>query len=152
MQVASRLKSSNKYLNRFIVLQTTQQTVIPPVQKLRVPCRGEATNNPINGAVEATLAFERKNGTLVSPAQVTLTEGRTIIQVTNPHSHIYTLGSFLTVKNFRVMSPQPPANSKPLLQEQTLLMNNHPEECEHFRSLLFHEQTENNVKRLYPTP
>ena len=89
MQV--RKKSNNNCLNKFIELQTTEKTVIPPFHQVMVPVRGEATYAPTKDAVEATPAFEGKAAILVSPALVTLTKGKTMIQITNPpttHLHL----------------------------------------------------------------
>ena len=72
-------KSKNKDLNSFIDLQMTQKMVKPPFQQLMLPARCEATYAPTNGAVEATPAFERRDALLVSPALVTLTEGKTML-------------------------------------------------------------------------
>ena len=71
-------------------LQTTQKMVILPFQQTMVPTLGEATYAPTNGAVKATPAFERRDTLLVSAALVTLTEGKTMLQIANPHNYTYT--------------------------------------------------------------
>ena len=109
MQV--RKKSDNKYLNIYIELQTTQKMVIPPFQQVMVPDRGETTYAPTNRAVEATPAFEKRDALLVSPALVTLTQWKTMLQITNPHNDTYTLDRFNAVANFKVMTRQQPAKT-----------------------------------------
>ena len=106
MQV--RMKSDKKYLNIFIELQTTQKMVISPFQQVMVPDRGEAIYVPTNRAVEATPAFEKRDALLVSLALVTLTQGKTMLQITNPHNNTYTLDRSKAVANFKVMTPQQP--------------------------------------------
>ena len=150
MQV--RKKSDSYYLKSFIELQTTHKMVIPPFQQVLVPARGEATYGTTNGGVEATSAFERRDALVVSPALVTLTEGKTMLHITNPHSHTYTVDKFVAVTNFKLMTPQQAVNTKPVPHAHMLLKNNHPEEREHILSRLFHEQTENDGKRWYPIP
>ena len=112
MQV--RKKSNNKYLKSFEEKQTSQKMLIPPFQQLMVPVRCEATFAPTNGAVEATPAFERRDALLAPPALVTLTDGRTMLEITYPHSHTYTLDSCVVVANFKVMTTQQTANTKPV--------------------------------------
>ena len=117
-----------------------------------VPVTREATYAPTNAAVEMTLVFDRKDVSLVSPALVTLTEVITMIQVTIPHNHTYTLNSCVAVVRFQVITPEPAANAEQVPHAQVLLMNNHTLECEHNLTQLFNEQTETNAKRCYPTP
>ena len=121
--------------------------LILPFQQAMVPVRSVATYAPTNGAVKALPAIERRDALLVSPALFTLTEGKTMLQITNPHSHTYTLDSCVAVAIFKVMTPQQAANTKPLLHAHVLLMNNHPEECKHILNQSFHEQAENDRKR-----
>ena len=80
--------------------------VIPPFQKVMLPVQGEVTYAPPNGAVEATLAFERRNALLVSVALVTLTEVKTLLQITNPHKQTYKLKNRVTVAKFKLATPQ----------------------------------------------
>ena len=102
--------------------------------------------------MEATPAFDRKETLLVSPALVTLVEGRPTIQVTNPHNHTHTLDSCVAVANVEVMTLQHAEITKPVPHARVLLMNKHPGKCEHILNQLFHEQTETDAKRWYPTP
>ena len=102
-----------------------------------VPVRGEATYAPTKNAVEATPASERRDALQVSTALVNLTKRKTMIQITNPHSHTYTLESFEAVANFTVMTPQRGANTKPVPHAHVVFMNNHPEECERILSQLY---------------
>ena len=81
----TRKKSNNEYSNSFMELQTTQQIVIAPFQQVMVLVRREATYAPTNGAVEATPQLQRGDALLVSQALVTFTEGKTMLQITNPH-------------------------------------------------------------------
>ena len=67
--------------------------VIRPLQQVVVAVRSEATYAPTNGVAEATSLFERQDALLNSPALVTLIEGKTVIQITNPHNNTYTLDS-----------------------------------------------------------
>ena len=126
--------------------------VISPFQQVMVPVWGDATHAPTNGAAEATPEIEKRDSLLVSAALVSLTEGKTTLQITNPHSHTCTLDSCVAVDNFKVMTAQQAAKTKPVPHAHVLLMNNHPEECEHILSQFFHKQTENIGKRWYPTP
>ena len=89
MQVCK--KSNKKDLKNFAELQTTQKIVIPLFQQVTVPVRGEVLYGPTNSAVAAKPAFERRDGLPVSPALVFLTEGKRMLQNTNPHGHTYAL-------------------------------------------------------------
>ena len=142
--VQKRKKSNEKNLNKIMKLRTTQKMVITSFQQVMIPVRIEITYGPTNGAVKAPPAFERRDALLVSTALVTLTEGKTKLQINKPHSHTYALDSCEDVANFKVMKPQQAANTKPVPHALVLLMNNHPEECEHILSQLFQEQTEND--------
>ena len=135
-------KNSKKNMKSFVELQTTQKMVIPPFQELMVLVRGEATYAPTNGVVKATLAFERRDALLVSPPLVTLTEGKMMLQITNPHIHTYTHDNCVAVDTFKLTTPQQAANTEPVRHAHVLLMNNHQEDCQHILSQLFHEQTE----------
>ena len=73
-----------------------------------------------------------------------------MIHVTNPHKHTYTLDSSLAVANFKGMTLQQAANTKPVPHAQVLLLNTHPKKCEHTLSQLLDNQTETDVKRWYP--
>ena len=125
--------------------------MVRPFQQVMVPLRSEATDAPTGSALETSQAFEGKDPLLESPALVTLTEGKTKILATDSHSHTYLSDCCVAVANFKVMTPQQAANTKPEPHRKVLLMNNHPEECEHILSQ-FLEQTETDVKRWYPTP
>ena len=149
MQV--RKKSNTKYLNSFIQIQKTEKMVIPPFQKFMLPIRVEATYVLTNGAVEATTAFGKRDTLLVSPAMVTLTESKTMLQITNPRRHTYTLDSCVNVANFKVMKMQQAANTKPVPHTHVLLMNNHQREFEHILSQLLLKQAENDGGLWYPT-
>ena len=137
-------------LNSFIELQRTQNTVIQPLQQITVPVRSEATYATTNGAAEATPALDRMEALLVSPAPVTLVEGRTTIQKTDHNNYIYTLVSCVAMAIFKVMTPHQAANTKPVPHAPVLLMNNHLDGYKHILYQLFHEQT--NAKRCNPTP
>ena len=115
-------------------------------KQLIVPVPGVATNAPKNGAVESTPAFHWKKELLVSTTLITLTEVKTIIPVAKPHNHTYPLDSFVAVANFKVMNPSQARNTKPVPHAQVLLMNNHPEECEHNLNQILHEHTEKDVQ------
>ena len=71
----------------------------------------------------------------------------TALHITSPHSHAHTLDGCVAVANFNVMTLQQAENTEPVPHEHMLLMNNHPKECEHFLSHLFHKQTENDAKQ-----
>ena len=85
MQV--RKKPNDNYLNSFEDIPTTLKSAISPFQQVTLPFRGEATYAPTNGAVQANSAFERRDALLVSSPLVTLTEGKTMIQITYRHKH-----------------------------------------------------------------
>ena len=99
--------------------------VIPPFQQVMVPVRGEATYALTNSPVEATPSFERRDALLLSPALVNLTERETMLQITNPHSPTYEIDNCVSVANFKVMTPQQAANTKPVTHAHLLLLNNH---------------------------
>ena len=117
--------------------------MITPFQHVMVPVRCEAIYAPTNGAMEAAPAFERLYSLLVSPTLVTMTEDKTMLQTTNALSHRYTQNSCVAVDNFKVMTLQQATNTKPERHAHMLLINNHPEECKHILSQLFHKQIEN---------
>ena len=123
MQVGK--KSNNKYVYGFVKLRTGQKIVIPPFQQLMVSIRSEATYAPRNGAVEATAAFDKKYALPFLPTLVISTDEKTMLLVTNPHNHTYTLESCLAVVYFNVMTPHQAVNKKPVPNVQVLLMNNH---------------------------
>ena len=99
-------KSGSKYPNSLLELQTTQKMVIPPFQQVILPVLGEATYAPTNGALETTPTFERRDAFLVSSALVSMTQGKTMPQNTNPHNHTNTLNSCAALDNFKVMTMQ----------------------------------------------
>ena len=93
-----------------------------------------------------------RDASLVSPALVTPTYGKTMIQITNRPSQSYTLNSCIAVANFKLMTPQQASNTKLVPRANVLLKNDYTEECEHILNQLFQEQTKNKQKQLYPTP
>ena len=116
-------KSNDKYLNSiFLKKQKTQISLIPRFQQLMETVRGEATYDTTNCVVEATHAFEKKEALVFSTALVTLTERKTLLQVTNTHNHTYTLGSCVAVATFKVITTQRTADTEPVLHVQVLLI------------------------------
>ena len=81
-----------------------------------------------------------------------MTEGKTMIELTNPHNHSYTLHKYVAEANFKVMTQYQAANAELVPHAQVLLINNHPEECKHILSQLLHQETETVAKRWHPTP
>ena len=101
MQVRKIEQKVPEQLHRFT---EDQKLALLLLQQMMVPVRMEATLAFTNSEVEATPTFESRDALLVSPATVTLTEAKTMLQVTNPHKHTYTLYSCLVVANFKVMT------------------------------------------------
>ena len=104
---------------------------IPPFQQVMELVRGKAAYVLTNSVLEATPSFKRQDPLLVSSVLVIMTEGKTMLQITNPHNHTYTLDSSVAVANFKVMAPQQAANTNKVAHAHVLLMNNHPEECDY---------------------
>ena len=111
------------------------------------PFRSEATYALTNGAVEATPAFYRKDALLVSPALVTFTKGKMMLQSENLRNHTYTLEKCAAVENVKLITPHLPAITKLIPQQHLILMNSQPAQRENKLSRLFHEQTETDIKR-----
>ena len=101
---------------------------VPPFRQVMAPIRGEATYAPTTCAVDATPAFQRRDALPVSPALVTLTEGKMMLQITNSHNHTFTFNSCTAVATFKVITPQQAANTKPAPHALVLLMSNHSED------------------------
>ena len=150
MQV--RKNSKIKDPNIFIRLQTTQKMVIDRSNKWWYPSQLRLPMFPRTSPWEATPAIGKRDATPVSPAVVSLTEGKTMLLITNPHSHTNTLDSYVVVSKYEVMTPQQAVNPKSVPHAPVLLLNSQPEEHDHILSQLFHEKKEIDWKRWYPTP
>ena len=135
MQVGK--KTNDKYTESFIELETTQKIVIMLFKQVLVIVRGA----PTSGSSQAEPAFERNDTLLVSPTLGTLTKGKTIVQVTNPDNHTYSLESCVAVANSKVTTPQQAANTKPITHVDDTSV-----------SQLFHERTENDLRQWHTTP
>ena len=119
--------------------------MIPPLQEVMVPVRDDTNYDLTNGTLEATSAFERKDALLVSPALFILTEGKTMLHVTNAHLQTKTLDRCITVAKFKVINPQQVANTKPVPHAQVLLMHNPV--YDNIFSHLFDEETKHDIRR-----
>ena len=65
---------------------------------------------------------------LVSPAVVDLDDGRTMIQVTNPNEHMYTLEANTNLANFSIPISHQAANITPIPVEHLKLITDHPDD------------------------
>ena len=89
-----------------IELHTTQKTVTPPFQQVLEPVQRKATYALTHAIIRTTTAFEGNDMLLVLTELVSLTERKTMIQVTSLHNLINRLDSFVAVANFKLMTPQ----------------------------------------------
>ena len=114
---------------------------------MTVLVRNEAIYVLANCVLEAASAFDKKDALLFPRVPVTLDEGKTMIQAKGPNNHTYKIRSGDAIGNFKMKTPHGAANTKLASHAQVLLKNNHPGECEHIVTQLFHAQTENHIKR-----
>ena len=93
----------------------------------------------------------RKTCPLVSPAVVDLDDGITMIQVTNPNEHVYTLEANTNLANVRIPTPHQAANITPMPVEHLKLITDHPDDATAVINQLF-VNPEMKSTNWYPTP
>ena len=108
------------------LIDSSSRTTIPPHHQVLIEVHSHADILRTTGTVEGTPAFMRKTCLLVSPAVVDLDDGKTMIQVTNPNEHVYTLEANTNLANFRIPTPHQAANITPMPVEHLKLITDHP--------------------------
>ena len=151
MSMQVRQQTNKKFKTGLIVLYSSSRTTIPPHHQVLIEVHSDADISRTNGTVEWTPAFTRKPCLLVSPAVVDLDDGKTIIQVTNPNEHVYTLEANTNLANFRIPTPQQAANITPMPVEQLKLITDRPDDATAVINQLF-VNPEMKSTKWYPTP
>ena len=132
-------------------MYSSSRTTIPPHHQVLIEVHSDADISRTTGTVEGTPAFMRKTCLLVSPAVVDLDDGKTMIQVTNPNEHVYTLETNTNLANFRIPTPHQAANITPMPVEHLKLITDHPDDAAAVINQLF-VNPEMKSTKWYPTP
>ena len=122
MSMQVRQQTNKKFKTGLIDLYSSSRTTIPPHHQVLIEVHSDADISRTTGTVEGTPAFMRKTCLLVSPAVVDLDDGKTMIQVTNPNEHVYTLEANTHLANFRIPTPHQAANITPMPVEHLKLI------------------------------
>ena len=109
-----QLKHSNEnYKCKTCILRYAQKNVVSPFEQFIVPmCKNEEMSSS-QGTIEATLSVNQKAALLVTPAIVKLENNTSVIQITNPNNHTYTISSGAVLANFTNLTPIQLKNSSP---------------------------------------
>ena len=110
-------------------MYSSSRTTIPPHHQVLIEVHSDADISRTTGTVEGTPAFMRKTCLLVSPEVVDLDDGKTMIQVTNPNEHVYTLEANTNLANFRIPTPHQAANITRMPVEHLKLITDHPDDA-----------------------
>ena len=151
MSVQVRQQTNRKFKTGLIDLCSSQRTVIPPLHQVMIQVHSDADISRTTGTVEGTPAFMRKTCLLVSPALVDLDDGKTMIQVTNPNEHTFTLEANTNLAHFRIPTPSQAANITPMPVEHLKLIHQYPDEAEAVINQLF-VNPDMKATKWYPTP
>ena len=151
MSMQVRQQTDKKFKTGLIDLYSSSRTTIPPHHQVLIEVHSDADISRTTGTVEGTQAFMRKMCVLVSPAVVDLDDGKTMIQVTNPNEHEYTLEPNTNLANFRIPTPHQAANITPMPVEHLKLITDHPEDAAAVINQLF-VNSEMKPTKWYPTP
>ena len=93
----------------------------------------------------------RKTRLLVLPGVLNLDDGKTMIQVTNPNEHVYTLEANINMANFRKRTPHQFANISPKPVEHLKWITEHPDVAAAVINHFF-VKPEMKSTKWYPTP
>ena len=151
MSMQVRQQTNKKFKTGLIDLYSSSRTTIPPHHQVLIEVHSDADISRTTGTVEGTPAFMRKTCLLVSPAVVDLDDGKTMIQVTNPNEHVYTLEANTNLANFRIPTPHQAANITPMPVEHLKLITDHPDDAAAVINQLF-VNPEMKSTKWYPTP
>ena len=124
-----RQQTNKKFKTGLINLYSSSRTTNPPHHQVLIEVHSDADISRTTGTVEGTPAFMRKTCLLVSPAVVDLDDGKTMIQVTNPNEHVYTLKANTNLAHFRIPTPHQAANITPMPVEHLKLITDHPDDA-----------------------
>ena len=149
MQV--RQHQNKKFKTGLFELSSCRTTVIPPHHQIRLPVHCTSDITQTTGAVEGTPVFMRETCLLVSSVIADLTDGKTMIQVTNPNEHTFTLDANRTIAFFRIPIPHQAANIIQMPSELLRLTSKFPEGAEAVINQLF-ANLEFKHTKWYPTP
>ena len=151
MSMQVRQQTNKKFETGLIDLYSSSRTTIPPHHQVLIEVHSDADISRTTGTVEGTPAFMRKTCLLVSPAVVDLDDGKTMIQVTNPNEHVFTLEANTNLSNFRIPTPHQAANITPMPVEHLQLITDHPDDAAAVINQLF-VNPEMKSTKWYPTP
>ena len=151
MSMQVRQRTNKKFKTGLISLYSSSRTTIPPHHQVLIEDHSDADISRTTGTVEGTPAFMRKTCLLVSPAVVDLDDGKTMIQVTNPNEHMYTLEANTNLAHFRIPTPHQAANITPMPVEHLKLITDHPNGAAAVINQLF-VNPEMKSTKWYPTP
>ena len=151
MSMQVRQQTNKKFKTGLIDLYSSSRTTIPPHHQVLIEVHSDVDISRTTGTVEGTPAFMRKTFLLVSPAVVDLDDGKTMIQVTNPNEHVYTLEANTNLANFRIPTPHQAANITPMPVEHLKLITDHPDDAAAVINQLF-VNPEMKSTKWYPTP
>ena len=129
MSMQLRHKTKKTFKTGLIDLYSSSRTTIPPHHQVLIEVHSDADMPRTTGTVEETPALIRKTCLLRSPAVVDLDDGKTMIQVTSPNEHVYTLEANTNLANFRIPSPHQAANITPMPVEHLKFITIHPDDA-----------------------
>ena len=151
ISIQVRQQTNKKFKTGLIDVYSSSRTTIPPRHQVLIEVHSDADISCTTGTVEGTPAFMLKTCLLVSPAVVELNNGKTMIQVTNPNEHVYTLEANTNLANFRIPTHHQAANITPMPVEHLKLVTDHPEDAAAEINQLF-VNPEMKTTKWYPTP
>ena len=153
MSMQVRQQINKKVKTGLIDLYSSSRTTILPHHQVLIEVHSDADISRTTGTVEGTRtpAFMRETCLLVSPAVVDLDDGKTMIRVTNPNAHVYTLEANTNLANFRTPTPHQAANITPMPVKHLKLITDHPDDAAAVINQLF-VNPEMKSTKWYPTP
>ena len=151
MSMQVKQQQNQKFKTGLIELYSCEKKVNPPHHQIMLPVHSASYLTQATGTIEGTPAFMRKTCLLVSPGLNELTDGKTMIQVTNPNEHTFTLEANRNIAFFRIPTPHQAANITRMPLEHFRLITKYPEEAEAVFNQLFVKPDIKHTK-WYPTP
>ena len=143
-----QLKRSNrKYKYKMCNSRAAQKLLVPLLQQIKVLMCTVEDMNTSQGTVETNPSVNRKAALLVTPATVKLENNNTLIQVSNPSDHTYTISQGAALVNFTALTPSHVKNLKPMPLEQLSPTSHFPEEAPQVIDKLFQEPTHSEDRR-----
>ena len=125
--------------------------VVPPFQQIMIPMCANEEVSMSQRTVEATPSVTRKVALLVTPAIAKPGNNKTVIHITNPNDHTYTINPGSVLANFTVLKPYQARNLKTMPLQQLSPGVQLPEEAHQVIGQLFHEPTFHKDTRRYTT-